>query len=264
MMKSLFLMCVLGATGCLMEDLPLQDLPDAEPPTEEVDATPSPMEPDATVPVTTPDAGNTPECDAATPATPDATVPETPDAAVPPTVDASVPSPDAAVPPTPDAATVPPPDASPPDATPPPTPVDAATPDAVCPACDDDADCDDGWGWTNDSCSGGTCVYTLADCGGMQIWPSESAVNCVFWGGFEIAEPAPPLGTYPPESLYDGLAGDPWKAAPASSCSVECYSSGGNRVAIDCQIEWSGVESTFYHAVYYDMFKCTYDGRNME
>lgn len=241
---------MLMVVGCFpMEDLPF--LPDAEPPTEEVDATP-PAEPDATVPVVsdadTPDA-TAPEVDA-TPAEPDATAPEVPDAGTP-ECDATVPVP-------PDAAPVPPPDAAPvpPDATP-------ATPDATCP-CGSASDCSDGYSWTSDTCAAGTCGHTLTDCGGMQVRPSESAVTCMFWAGFGSAEPAPSLGSFVPEGLATGPAGGLWKAAPASACSVICYSSGGNRVALDIQTEWSGATSSLAHAQYDGVTKGTFDGLHLE
>lgn len=235
-MKTTILFLMLMAVGCFpMEDLPL--LPDAEPPTEEVDATP-PAEPDATVPVV-------PDAD-----TPDATAPEVD--ATPAEPDAGTPECDAAVPLPPDAAPVPPPDATP------------VTPDAGCPACASDADCSDGYSWTNDFCVSGACGHNLSDCGGMQVRPSESAVTCMFWAGFGSAEPAPSLGSFVPEGLATGPAGGLWKAAPASACSVICYSSGGNRVALDIQTEWSGATSSLAHAQYDGVTKGTFDGLHLE
>ena len=263
-MLIMFMMC----SGCLMEDLPLPPVaPDAEMPTDEPDATTPVEEPDATVPVMpdadTPDAAmTTPEFDAAL--SPDAAVPESPDSGVTPVPDASVPvTPDASVP---DASPPVVPDASMPDASPPVVP-DATpppSPDATCPACDSDTDCSDGYSWTSDSCSGGACVYVLTDCGGMQIRPSESAVTCMFWAGFGSTEPAPALGSFVPESLATGPEGGLWKAAPVSACSVICYSSGGNRVDLDLQTEWSGATGTLFHAVYGGVTKGTFDGLNME
>ena len=138
------------------------------------------------------------------------------------------------------------------------------------PECTCDNDCNDGFGWTSDSCAAGAgddpdvCVHVLNDCGGMQIRPSESAVTCVFWGGYNIPEPAPALGNFPPESLATGPAGGLWKSAPASACSVICYSSGGNPVALDLQIEWSGVTDSLAHAEYTGLTKGTFDGLNMQ
>lgn len=249
-MKTMMMFLVFTMSGCLMEDLPLPALePDAEPPTEEVDATPPVVEPDATVSVA-PDA-DTPECDGSLPLPPDATVPVVPDAGTP-ECDATPETPDAAPPLPPDAAPVPPPDATP------------VTPDAGCPACDDAGDCSDGFAWTSDSCAAGTCAYVLTDCGGMQIRPSESAVTCMFWGGFGTSEPAPALGSFVPEGLDVGPAGGLWKAAPASACSAICYSSGGNRVALDLQTEWSGATSSLVHAQYNGVTKGTFDGLNLE
>jgi len=104
----------------------------------------------------------------------------------------------------------------------------------------------------------------LNDCGGMQIRPSESAVTCTFWAGFGSSEPAPLLGSFPSESLAPGSAGGLWKSAPAGACSVICYSSGGNRVVLDLQIEWSGTTNTLLNAVYDGVKKGTFDGLNLE
>ena len=269
MKKMMYLVCLVGmATGCLMEDMPLEPLePDATLPTDEPDATTPVEESDATVLVTPDAATTTPECDAAL--SPDAMVPEHPDSGVTPVPDATVPVtpdasvPDAAPPVVPDASV---PDASVSDAAPPVAP-DATSPpppDATCPACDSDTDCSDGYSWTSDSCSGGACVYVLTDCGGMQIRPSESALNCVFWGGFGSAEPAPALGSFVPGGLAVGSAGGLWKAAPVSACSAICYSSGGNRVSLDLQTEWSGATGTLLHAQYDGVSKGTFDGLHLE
>lgn len=234
-MKKMILMFAVmtSVTGCFfpMEDLPLED--DAESPTVKPDAAPAPS----------PDATPTVEVDAEPIETPDATAPEVPDAGTP-ECDASVPVP-------PDAAPVPPPDAAP------------AIPDAACP-CGDAGDCSDSYSWTSDACAAGTCAYMLTDCGGMQVRPSESAVTCMFWGGFGTSEPAPSLGSFAPEGLATGPAGGLWKAAPASACSVICYSSGGNRVALDIQTEWSGATSSLTHAQYDGVTKGTFDGLHME
>ena len=248
----MFLAMMVG--GCFpMEDLPLED--DAEvPPVEEIDAavpTPSPdaattATPDAE-PTEESDAGTTPECDAAP-------VPS-PDAATPTPVDAGTPD---ATPETPDAAPAPSPDAAPetPDAT-------LVTPDAACPACDDASDCDDGFAWTNDTCSAGDCVNTLTDCGGMRVRPSAAAVMCEFWGGFNSSEPATSLGLFAPMDLVVAASdGGGWKTSPMHSCSVICYDAGWARALLDVKIEWNGV--TFVSAEVDGLTKGTFDGNNIE
>lgn len=229
-------MCVVMVAGCFpMEDLPLP--PDAEPPTEEVDATP-PVEPDATVPVV-PDAN-----------TPDATVPEVD--ATPTEPDAGTPECDAAVPLPPDAAPVPPPDATP------------VTPDATPPCgCVSDADCDDGFAWTSDVCSAGTCSSIPTTCGGMRVKPSATAVKCEFWDGFGLPSGSS-LGGGPIfiTELTDSADGPGWKLSPATACSVKCYDAAWALVLLDIKFEWNG--TTFASAMLTGLTKGTWDGLNVE
>ena len=240
-MKLMFLTVVLANvnTACV-EDGPLPETPDADL---------TPIVPDAVMADTD-----------ATPAAPDATL-VVPDATTP-GVDATLIPPDATAV-IPDAAPIIP-DAAPiyPDATP---SVDATVCAAdAAPACSSNHDCDDGFNWTDDWCVSGGCAHSARDCGGMQLHPPTAAALCSFWAGFGIPEPAPLMGSFPPNSLPEVVAGNGWRAAPEHACSIICYNPAGVRVPFDLRAEWNGSTNGLQHQEFAGLLKGTFDGLHLE